>query len=265
MITKILLQTSKEKPEQYIIDMISTMIPNSWHYKHYNDSEIIDFFNENAIEEFPNIIDKFNNMQCGAHKADLFRYYFIYLNGGVFLDSDAMIKKNIQDIVGNYSFFSVNSTYIEKSIFQGFIGSCPKNEIVYKALQNLYNATKDDLHDYFWVVKNLYKIVNNYSNHFPFLIKLFKEEFEDINTSKVIDEDDNSLILLHHYKNKKVPMIHKKIPDGSWIKSAKHYKIINGTLHADLVRCDNSINSTTIEIDYNFKYSNENGEFNKYQ
>lgn len=265
MITKIILQTSKEKPEQYIIDMISDLIPNNWEYKHYNDSEIIEFFNTNIMEEFPNIIDKFNNMKCGAHKADLFRYYFLYLNGGVFLDSDAMIKKNIEDIVCDYSFFSVNSTYIEKSIFQGFIGCSPKNEIVYKALQNLYNSTKDDLNDYFWVVKDLYKIVNNYSNHFPFLVKLFKEEFEDINTSKVIDEDDNTLILLHHYKNKKVPIVHLRIPDGSWIKSANHYKIENGVLFADLINHDNNINTTSIEIDYNFKYSNENGEFKMYQ
>ena len=263
MITKIILQTSKEKPEQYLIDMIYTLIPQDWEYKHYNDSEIIDFFNDNVIGEFPNIIDKFNNMKCGAHKADIFRYCFLYLNGGVFLDSDAMIKKNIEVIVSDYSFFSVNSTYIKNSIFQGFIGSTPTNEIIYKALYNLYNASNDDLHDYFWVVKDLYKIVNNYSNHFPFLVKLFKEEFEDINTSKVIDEDDNSLILLHHYKIKKVPLIHIRIPDGSWIKSANHYKIENGTLYADLIKHDTSVNATYIEIDYNFKYSNENGEFKK--
>jgi hypothetical protein len=264
MITKIILQTSREKPEQYIIDMISALIPSHWEYKHYVDSEIIDFFDKNVMEEFPNIIDKFNGIKIGAHKADLFRYYFLYLKGGVFIDSDAMIKKNIEDIVCDYSFFSSNSTYIKNSIFQGFIGSAPKNEIVYKALQNLYQTSNDDLHDYFWVVKDLYKIVNNYSNHFPFPVKLFKEEFEDMNTSKVIDEDDNSLILLHHYKHKKIPLLHIKIPDGSWIKSAKHYKIENKTLYADLVRCDNSINSTSIEIDYNFKYLNDNGKFKTY-
>ena len=90
----------------------------------------------------------------------------------------------------------------------------------------------------------------------------------DISTSKNLYKNcisfaPQTFILLHHYKIKKVPLIHIRIPDGSWIKSANHYKIENGTLYADLIKHDTSVNATYIEIDYNFKYSNENGEFKK--
>jgi molybdopterin synthase catalytic subunit len=42
-IPKIIFQTSRKKPEQYIIDMIKIQAP-LWEYEHYTDEEIIDFF-----------------------------------------------------------------------------------------------------------------------------------------------------------------------------------------------------------------------------
>ena len=57
-IPKIFVQTSRAKPEQYIVDMIQTKIPG-WNYLHYNDAEIIQFFRENPILELPNIAEKF--------------------------------------------------------------------------------------------------------------------------------------------------------------------------------------------------------------
>ena len=41
-------------------------------------------------------------MPIGAHKADLFRYYYLYINGGVYIDSDLMITTNIENIILNY-------------------------------------------------------------------------------------------------------------------------------------------------------------------
>jgi mannosyltransferase OCH1-like enzyme len=101
VIPNTIFQTSIEKPEKCLVDKIIKKCPD-WTYKHFNDEEIISFFNENYIEEFKDIVKKFNNMPTGAHKADLFRYYYLYLNGGVFIDSDAMIEVNIEDVVQDY-------------------------------------------------------------------------------------------------------------------------------------------------------------------
>lgn len=103
-IPNIIFQTSKDKPEQYIIDKISSKSHN-WKYIHYNDEEAIRFLNEHYIEEFKDIVLKMNQIPNGAHKADLFRYYHLYITGGVFIDSDAMIEMNIENVIQDYDFF----------------------------------------------------------------------------------------------------------------------------------------------------------------
>ena len=39
MIPRIIIQTSRNKPEQYIVDMIESCSPN-WMYFHFNDEEV---------------------------------------------------------------------------------------------------------------------------------------------------------------------------------------------------------------------------------
>ena len=201
LITKTVFQTSKNKPEKYIYNMFNNILPNNWIYKHFDDNEIIDFFKKNPLYEFPNIIDKFNSFNYGQHKADLFRYYYIYIYGGVFIDSDAMIVSNIENIIKNYSFFSVNSQIIKESIFQGFIGANPKNEIIYSALKDIYNIDNDKLNnDYHLLCKNLYKIINNFNKD---LIKLYNENCTN-NVSYCYD-DNKTTILIHFYLTKTIP------------------------------------------------------------
>jgi mannosyltransferase OCH1-like enzyme len=159
-IPKIIFQTSKERPPSYVVNMIKHMCPK-WIYIHFIDVDIIRFFKNNYLDQFPNIIDKFNSIKNGAHKADLFRYYYIYIKGGVFLDSDAMIQKNINNIVNNYDFFSVESIhYCPLCIFQGFIGAAPNNKIIYEALCHIYNVNIDILNnDYLLICRTLFNIL----------------------------------------------------------------------------------------------------------
>jgi len=204
MIPKTIFQTSYHPPKGYVVSQIKKMSPG-WNYIHFTDKEIIEFFKENYIFEFVDIIQKFNNMPTGAHKADLFRYYYLYVNGGVFIDSDAMLQTNIERVTKNHTFFSMNSGFVENSIFQGFIGAIPNHDIIYKALQNAYNIDAKELKkDYLLLVKNLYKIVKmNPINGLKLYEEVYTQEDHDMGIAKCYDDD--TLILIHYFRDKIIP------------------------------------------------------------
>ena len=202
-IPNIIFQTSREKPPQYLINMIKTKAPY-WRYKHYDDSEIIEYFKNNPLEEFPLIIQKFNSIKGGAHKADLFRYYYLYINGGVFLDSDAMLQTNLIYCARNCDFFSVNSNACEGCIFQGFLGTTPKNPIIYDALKDAYNINVNQLaNDYLLLCRNLYNMIKN--NNYNLRIAIYQEVVLPTGIVLSINPIDNKLVLVHYYVSKIVP------------------------------------------------------------
>lgn len=206
VIPKVIIQTSRHnRPEQYIIDQILDKSPG-WDYKHFNDNEVIQFFAKNPIYGFENVINKFFSFSYGEHRADLFRYYYLYLKGGVYFDTDAMIECNIDDIVKDYEYFSVNSSYFPESIFQGFIGCTPGHPIIYKGLKDIYNINNqvliskpENFHD---ICRNMYTFVKEFDDKAK--IKLYQEVFGNKEVANIIDLNDNNKIVLKHYHIKKI-------------------------------------------------------------
>lgn len=202
-IPKTIVQTSKEKLPEYVVEMIRKKAPG-WDYKHFTDKEILQYFINNPLTEFPLIINKFWSLTSGEHKADLFRYYFLYNEGGVYIDSDAMIEDNIENITKEYQFFSVNS-YLKGTIFQGFIGCVPNNKIIYEALKDIYEIHNDELmKNYYIITANLFKII--YTNMYDFDYKLYYEQESDHEKAVTVN-DDGVVILTHYWKDKAIPEI----------------------------------------------------------
>ena len=200
-IPKTIVQTSKEKLPDYVVEMIKRKAPD-WEYKHFTDKEILQYFINNPIPEFPLIMNKFWTLTSGEHKADLFRYYFLYNEGGVYIDSDAMIEDNIENITKEYDFFSVNS-YINGTIFQGFIGCATNNKIIYEALKDIYEINNDVLmKNYYIITANLFKII--YTNIYDFEYKLYYEQESDHEKAITVN-DEGEVILTHYWKNKTIP------------------------------------------------------------
>lgn len=220
IIPKVIFQTSITKQPQHVINMLKIQAPN-WEYKHFIDNEIIQFFIANPLKEFPNIIYLFNKIKCGAHKADLFRYYYLYIYGGVFIDSDAMLEDNIENIVKNYDFFTVNSCYCPGNIFQGFIGATPKNPIIYAALLDMYNINIPHLNNtYLLVCTNLYNLLKQ---KWDCSIKIYPECFGD-DTVALTKNDNNKIILTHYFGSKIVPKKFFSMEHFMYAKKIEEFK-----------------------------------------
>ena len=150
---KIVVQTSKYKPEVLKNTNIEKFA-KGWDYVHFDDNEIIKFFKENPIFEFQNIEKRFYEIKRGEHRADLFRYYYIYLNGGFFIDSDFELNEHLDTVVSGYDFVSaqmkswdssINNVTNRSRLFNGYLYATQKHPIILQALRHLYHIDLDDL------------------------------------------------------------------------------------------------------------------------
>lgn len=191
--------------------MIMYRLNSGWKYDFYNDNDVIQFFIDNPITDLPDIIQKYNSIKKGSHKAYLFRYYYLYINGGFFMDFDAMLYVNIDNIVKKYDFVSVNSSCHPGTIFQGILGASPKNKIIKKALYQAYNTEPNILdNEYHYFCRQLYNIIKQ--NNFGYNIKLYEEKRENPDNGDDI-LDGETLLFKHYWKDKVIPM---NIPHTDW-------------------------------------------------
>lgn len=209
MIPKVIVQTSKEKPKSYVINLILSHC-KGYDYIWFSDDQIISFLKNNPIDEFPDIIKVFQSFSNGAHKADLFRYYYLYINGGIYLDSDAILETSVNEIIKNYKFVSIKSYHKNQDLlFNGFIACEPKHEILYKALKDIYMIKDQDLkNDYLLVCKNLYHI---YLNSFLNDMRIYQEKKLKRFRAGVVSFDGKKRILTHYCYLKKIPKYNSKL------------------------------------------------------
>jgi len=203
MISKIIMQKTRDRQPEYVVNLIKSHMPKNWIYVNYINGEEEQFFKENPLPEFPNIIEKFRNMPSVCHQADLFRFYYLYIYGGATLDGDAMLYEDIEYITKDYSFFSVVGMDVS-TLCNGLLGTSAKNPIMYEILKFAYNVEpKEFMNNYNLFCKTLFKIVNN--NKFNFKLVLYKEyDYVRSESAKSIDSEGKTLFI-HYFKYKIIP------------------------------------------------------------
>lgn len=219
MIPKILLQTSRNPYPQYMKDMWAERVDDSWKIEWFDDNAILKFFDDNPLPEFPRIKEVFNSFSEGAHKADLFRYYYLYLNGGFFIDFDFITHVHMNEVYSEeydhmfvLSDLECNRTWHPEIdsplIFNGFMGCVPKSRIVYDALVNAYGVKPRLLEKQrLYLVYQLYVITKAHEGGYS--IKWLSETLPhaDSPVAHTVDKDQK-VIGGHHFgdpSNKFVP------------------------------------------------------------
>jgi hypothetical protein len=195
IIPKVIIQTyhKKEKIPKKVYDNIKEFAPE---YKHivFDDNECIQFFKKYFNK---NIIDTFNNLK-GAHKADLFRYCYLYKFGGIYLDIKTELIIPLKDVFADnqtYSVLSIN----KNTVYQGVIATPPNNPLFLKLINFMIKIVKRKLRvfpyiiftiDYYNKTKEYCEkepsvgINTNKKNEFDFYF------FKEICTKKICDCKD---------------------------------------------------------------------------
>ena len=130
-------------------------------YKHFvfDDSDCYKFISKYFGVDYAK---KFNSLYIGAHKADFFRYCYLYIKGGIYLDIKTELIKPLGHIIKNHKCYTVLSKN-KGQIYQGIIASYPSNDIFLRLLD--YIMKKDmvtlDYHaftkDFYSALKTKYK------------------------------------------------------------------------------------------------------------
>jgi len=204
-VPNIIMQTSFSKPEDHIRVLIDQRFPG-WKYQHYVDDEIIEYFHSHPLPEFPHILKKFHEFSKGQHKADLFRYYFLYIEGGVFMDSDAMIETEIQHIIKNYRCVFVRSFMETPHLYNGFIAVDKQNPIIYRALQHAYHTENHTLlRHYHYLCEELLRIYQELCLPNTKVYQEINKIHDGYGGSIIVDEEGKKM-MSHYFFSKVIPI-----------------------------------------------------------
>lgn len=138
----------------YVFDNIKHLNPDK-EIIFFEDKDCIKFLQETYGQSF---VDHFNGETCGCHKADFFRYAYLYECGGYYTDIDIEYTTPISEFLpDNLEYFSIRSAIFNNHIFQAILYVRPHHEIV-----------KNCLHDMLKYGPNLKNYPGGYKNEPPY-------------------------------------------------------------------------------------------------
>jgi len=210
-IPKIIFQTYNNKSvtqnKWLSIETIKYTNPN-YKYIYFNDTECINFIEKHFNES---VVNAYNKLIPGAYKADLFRYCYLYINGGIYIDCKMITNINFDDLLEDNELIIVKDNG-ERKFYNAFICAIPKLELFMNCINN--------------VVKNVE--TKFYGNNFlvPTGPRLFYDNaINDLNNIKHIILSFKNSHYLHNNKNDII--IYRNYPnyyeENSYRNSYRHY------------------------------------------
>ena len=112
-------------------------------------------------------VDKFNYLEKGAHKADLFRYAWLYKNGGIYCDIKTVLIRPLVEVFPDdtvcYFVDTINphcEWFEYKRLYNGVIATPPLNPIIYDMLQGVmrFNNTEH----YHTICRDGYRVISSH-------------------------------------------------------------------------------------------------------
>ena len=155
IIPKTIIQTYKDtnvNNEIYNSTRSWLIFNNTYKYEYFSDLACILF-----IKKYfpPIVLHAFYSLIPGAFKADLFRYCYLYIKGGVYTDIDNICKINLDNIIKKDDIFITVKDRPIGTLYNAFMASSPKNPILKKCIENIVYNVKNKVYIFHPLYSNL--------------------------------------------------------------------------------------------------------------
>ena len=115
-------------------------------YYFYDDDDIEEYIRNRGTTD---MLTAYKKLTVGASKADFFRYIVLYYDGGIYVDIDSSLVKNIEPLISNKSAV-ISREYFKNSFMQAILMFSPRHPILKNAINlcidNIYkNRYPDDI------------------------------------------------------------------------------------------------------------------------
>lgn len=114
------------------IDKLLSLNPE-YEYFYFTDQDAMEFIEANFNAD---VIKAYKKVNPGAFKADLFRYCYLYINGGVYLDTGMNAIKPLRSIIRENDMFISAEDNGHKAIYNAIMMSVPGHPILRKAIDD---------------------------------------------------------------------------------------------------------------------------------
>jgi mannosyltransferase OCH1-like enzyme len=142
----VIYQTTKEKQKipQKVYNNIQKYAPG---YRHivFDDDECREFLGKHYGQQY---VDRFNNLNLGAHKADFFRYCLLYKKGGIYLDIKTELIGPVNEIFTDRTKLYSVLQNDKKGIHQGVLASPPGHPIFLELIEYVLKTDPSHYHQY---------------------------------------------------------------------------------------------------------------------
>ena len=225
MIPKVIYQTWKTQKLHYKVDKLRKKMSDlnpDYELILYTDEQMNDFVNSNFDKD---ISEKFNSIKNIVSKADFWRYLILYKNGGVYLDIDSLILKNLESMIQKTD-EAVITAEKNKNCFVQWSLIFDKNHPILESTINLLinnmvnNHYKNDVLNF--SVKPYWDSVNDYLEK---NIVNFKWNNINENTNVLVEAENSNARFYGVDYNNFIQFKHKYLTSDHWTVTQKKSEI----------------------------------------
>ena len=114
----------------YPVKVLKALHPD-YNYVIFDEAERLDFIKNNYDER---VLNAYNKVKPGAYKADLWRYCYLYKNGGFYMDIKFVMRKSFNSIINPNIKLLIGKAMYDHGVNQGFMACMPNEPLMKNAI-----------------------------------------------------------------------------------------------------------------------------------